>query len=237
MPNKTEFKCVIRRDEEKKEGKIEIYDDIGPEWAGMVGAKTVSKSLDSLESMEEIALRINSIGGYIDEAMAMYNRLVQFDARITTYIDGIAASSASFLAMAGDTIKMSESAKIMIHDPWAMVIGNAAEMRKEAEILDQYRDTIADIYASRSGQPVANFIEAMSDETWYTAEQAKELGLVDEIIENKKRTNMIDPRDAGFKNVPQDYLERLEKFEQEQQQNAKKFAELKTRIDKDSVTS
>jgi ATP-dependent protease ClpP protease subunit len=156
---------------------IDIYDEIG--WFGISAAEFVS-DLRQITT-PKIELHINSPGGDVFDAVAIFNSLRQHDANVHVIIDSLAASAASFIAMAGDTITATPNAMMMIHDALGLVIGNAADMREMAGLLDKHSDNIASIYAVRAGGDTAGWREKMSEEVWYNAEEALKAGLVDEI--------------------------------------------------------
>lgn len=128
-----------------------------------------------------IDLHINSGGGLVFDGIAIYSALKNHAATVDVFVDGIAASAASFVAMAGDTVTVEKPAKLMIHDAGGLVLGNAADMREMADLLDELSDTIAGIYADRAGGKPADWRAAMQRETWYSAHQAVEAGLADKV--------------------------------------------------------
>jgi ATP-dependent Clp endopeptidase proteolytic subunit ClpP len=156
---------------------IDIYDEIG--WFGTSAADFIH-DLRQVKT-PNIELHINSPGGDVFDGVAIYTSLRQHKAQVHVIIDSLAASAASFIAMAGDQITAMANAMLMIHDPWGLVIGNAADMREMGDLLDKHGDNIAAIYANRAGGTVADWREAMLAETWYLADEAKEAGLVDEV--------------------------------------------------------
>lgn len=179
---------------------VYIYDDIGPDWLGMVSAKAIIAELEKISG--DVTVRINSGGGDVNEAMAIYNALARRSA--TVEIDGIAASAASYIAMAGKTIRMAENAMLMIHDPWTFAIGNAAELRSRADVLDKYGDGIVNVYATRSGRSKDDVAAKMAAETWFSAAEAVDYGLADEIGQPLKVAASIAP--GRFRNCPDGLL-------------------------------
>lgn len=157
--------------------EVYIYDAIG-EFG--VTAKDFVAQLKATDT-KNIDLHINSPGGLIFDAVAIYSALKNHSANVNTYIDGIAASAASFVAMAGDSITIEKPAKMMIHDANGLVIGNAKDMRDMANLLDELSNTIADIYADRTGKPSAFWRAAMQQETWYSSAEAVDAGLADRV--------------------------------------------------------
>lgn len=159
----------------------DFIDDFG------VNANDFVRDLRTVDA-SVIDLHINSGGGHVFDAVAIYSALRNHPARVDVFVDGIAASAASFIAQAGDTIAIEKPAKMMIHDAAGLVIGNAADMREFADLLDDLSDTIAGIYADRAGGTVAKWREAMRAETWYGAAEAVKAGLADRVANDGKAT-------------------------------------------------
>jgi len=132
--------------------------------------------VSALGDVSEIDLHINSEGGNVSDGIAIYNTLKQHKAKITVTVDGTAASIASVVAMAGDTIIMPLGSTMFIHDPYTWVIGNADEMRWTADHLDKYKSSIMDIYQARTKLSRNKISQLMTDETTLTAQEAVDLG-------------------------------------------------------------
>ncbi|GAA4648717.1 hypothetical protein GCM10023116_09880 [Kistimonas scapharcae] len=158
--------------------ELMIYDVIG-DWAGL-SARQLVDTLKTID-IDAITVRINSPGGSVFDGIAIYNALRYHPANITVRIEGLAASIASVIAMAGDTVQMAENALFMIHNPFGWVSGEADDLRRTAGMLDKARDSIAMTYSERCGLPVAEIVTLMAEETWFTAAEAKEKGLIDSI--------------------------------------------------------
>ena len=156
--------------------EVHIYDEIGY-WG--TSAKDFAQQLAELD-VDRIQLRINSPGGNAWDGVAIMNTLRRHRARVEVTVDGIAASAASLIAMAGDHIVMNRSSQMMIHDTSGMAWGNAATMRETADLLDKLSDSYADAYAKRAGGTRGAWRDVMRAETWYTAEEAVLAGLADE---------------------------------------------------------
>lgn len=154
--------------------EVFIYDEIDPYWG--VSADSFVRDLAAIDA-DQITVRINSPGGGVYDGIAILNALRAHPATVTTIVDGLAASAASFIAMAGDEIVVRRNAEIMIHDSWQVCGGNAAELRKTADNLDRLSDNIASMYAARAGGTVEEWRALMQAETWYTADEAVEAGL------------------------------------------------------------
>lgn len=185
--------------------ELHILDDIGPSWAGMVGAKGIGAELKALGSgVKHLDVRVNSLGGDVFEGFAIYNLLKDHASDITVHVDGVAASAASVIVMAGDKIVMAQNSFLMIHDAYSILMGNAAELRRQADLLDSINAKIADVYAARGNKDSAAFAQLMDDESWLTAEEAVALGLADEIDANKTATfNSLSFRNHTFQKLPE----------------------------------
>lgn len=166
-----------------------MYGDIGS-WLDGVGAEEFAKEIAALD-VGTIDVRLNSGGGSVFEGQAIYNALSHHDATINMQIDGIAASIASVIAMAGDTINITEGSHIMIHKPWSMAIGDAAAMRKEADVLDTLESGIVDIYAARTGKQRKQLENWIAAETWFKGQDAVDAGFADAVIPAKKKKNSM----------------------------------------------
>lgn len=165
--------------------EILIYDAIG---AGFfdesITAKTIKDQLDSFNN-EDVAVRINSPGGDVFDGFAIYNLLNQYQGNVTVHIDGLAASAASIIAMAGNEILMAENGLMMIHNPWSFAIGSASEMRDTADLLDKIRDSIVTTYHAKTGVDKEEIAEMMANETWLNAEESIEKGFATDTAENQ----------------------------------------------------
>ena len=192
---------------EEKVGEIYIYGCIvSDKWSDEdTTAMSFKNDLEALGDIETLNLYINSPGGSVFQAQAIFSILSRHKAQKNVYIDGLAASSASFLIMAADTIYMPENTTMMVHNPWTIAIGNANDFRKEAERLDKVNGGMVKAYMSHIGDKITEnkLIELMDAETWMTAQEAFDYGFVDELIEARDVAACIDPEMfAGYKNVP-----------------------------------
>lgn len=159
--------------------EIRIYDEIGF-WG--TDAKTFVSRLDeAAASAAEVVVAINSPGGDVFDAFAIYNALRRYAGRVTARVDGVAASAASLVAMAGDRIVMPENAMLMIHNPWTVALGTASDLRATADSMDKARDGILAAYRNKSGKTDEELMAMLDAETWMTAAEAKEAGFADEI--------------------------------------------------------
>ena len=178
-------------------GEIYIYDEIGF-WG--ITAKDFIDALKALGEVETIDLFINSPGGDVFAGTAIYNALKRHDARVTVYVDGLAASAASLVAMAGDEVVMPENSMMMVHNPSGLVIGTAEDMEKMADTLGKIKSGLVAAYVARSGLSDEEVEEIMSAETWLTAADAVELGFADRVEGPVMAVANFDL--SRFKNVP-----------------------------------
>ncbi len=194
---------------ENKADKAEIwiYESIGEDfWSdGGVTAKKFQKELAEIKA-KQIDLHINSPGGAVFDGIAIYNLLKQHAAEITVYIDGLAASIASVIAMSGDRVIMAGNALFMIHNPSGIVFGTAEDMRKTADVLDKVRSTMTGVYAGKTGKPEDEINGLLDAESWFTADEALAAGFVDEIADEMDLAACAKfipvMAKAGFKHVP-----------------------------------
>jgi ATP-dependent Clp protease protease subunit len=156
--------------------------------------------IEAIGPIAELTVRINSPGGSVFDGVAIYNALKRHDAAITVWIDGIAASIASMIAMAGDEVVMPENAMLMLHDPSGLVMGNASDMRGMAEALDRMKAGMVAAYRDKPGRDDAEIEALMRDETWLSAEEALGLGLADRIEQPVRMAAHFDL--SRFRNTP-----------------------------------
>ena len=181
--------------------EVYLYGGIGG-WFGTSASDFVAE-LSALRS-SNIELHVNSEGGEIFDGVAIFTALVNHPATVTCIIDGLAASAASFIAMAADTVIMSKHTRMMIHDASGFCMGNAADMRELADLLDGLSNTIAEVYADRAGEDVAFWRGAMTAETWYTAEQAVAVGLADSVAGTERTAPVDSVKPISAPPVPSD---------------------------------
>jgi len=200
--------------------EVLIYDEIG---AYGVSAKGFLAELGALPDEAAIDLRINSPGGSVFDAVAIHNALSRHAGRITVWIDGIAASAASYIAMAGDEIVMPENAFLMIHDPSGLVMGTAADMRDMAGTLDKIAAGMLRGYAARSGKTEDEIAALMAAETWFSAAEALEAGLATQLAQPVRIAASFDI--ARFRNAPPELVEAVETAEPESAETATDIVE------------
>ncbi len=181
---------------EGKPAELLIYGPIANEswWGDEVTPKQFKKDLDALGDVDEISVFINSEGGDVFAGQAIHSMLKRHKAKVNVYIDGLAASAASVIAMAGDVVRMPRNAMMMIHNPWTIAIGYAADFRKIADDLDKISETIVAVYEAKTGLKQEEIKAMMDAETWMTADEAKDKGFIDEVEEAKEIAASIQGR-------------------------------------------
>jgi ATP-dependent protease ClpP protease subunit len=188
------------------EAELFIYDYIGFDpFFGGVGAADFVRDLRAINA-SKILLRINSPGGDISEAVTIRNALIEHPAEIETHVDGLAASSASWVGLGDWPMIMSPHAMMMIHEPWFMVGGDAEYLRKQSDVLDKFGADIAKMYVEKAGGELDTWRAAMREETWYSDEEAVAAGLADEVAtqEAPATENRYDPGIlAMFQHTPE----------------------------------
>jgi len=160
----------------KGEHELIIYDEIGDDWFGGVSAKTVLADLKEIPGDAPLTIRLNSPGGDVFDGVAIHSQLKRRTGNNRVIVDGLAASIASVVAMAGDEIIMAKGSMMMIHNPWTMTMGDAADMRRMADLLDTVRENIESIYVERTGAELEWLRGAMAAETWMSAADAVAFG-------------------------------------------------------------
>jgi ATP-dependent protease ClpP protease subunit len=180
-----------------------LYDILGVDFFGGIPARQVVEDLKALGDVPELAVRINSPGGDIFEAIAIYNALARFPAKVTVHVDGVAASAATLVAMAGDKVLVAENAMFMVHRPWTGVMGDAPEMRRQADVLDKAWSAMLATYARRTGRRAATFEQKVADaggEWWMTAAEAVAEGFADAVEKPAKDAQVFGL--ARYRKVP-----------------------------------
>ncbi|MCC7668935.1 MAG: head maturation protease, ClpP-related [Leuconostoc pseudomesenteroides] len=196
--------------------QIDIFGEIvGSKWFDEeTSATSFRDALKELGNVSTINLSINSGGGSVFDGIAIYNMLKTHKATVNVYVEGLAASIASVIAMAGDTITMRSGSMLMIHMPFTVLQGNAEEMRKAADTLEKMGDNIVNIYSDRTGISTEEIQQIMSEETWITAEEAVEQGWATRLDQKEAVMNSVPKEILGrFSNVPKNVLDRVEREE------------------------
>lgn len=163
-------------------GTIRAYGVIG-DYEDGISELDFMDAFDALGG-DDVTIHLQSEGGSVTSGLSIFNQIEAYPGRVEVRIDALAASIASVFPMAADRVVANQNSLMMIHDPWTVAIGNAAEFRGLAEVLDTLADGIADAYASRTGKASAFWRDIMRKEQYFNATQALEIGLVDAIAEN-----------------------------------------------------
>lgn len=199
-----EAKLEVRNAKAADVAEVLIYDEIGY-WG--VTAKDFSKALSEITA-PNITVRINSPGGDVFDGLAIYNALKAHPATVTAVVDGLAASAASFIALAADTVQGHEASMVMIHKAWGLAIGNADDAREFASTLDKIDGQLAGIYAAKTGKDKDAILADMAEDLWLTAEEAQAYGLLDTVIpakaedDNEAANNAAEDEIAGLAGSP-----------------------------------
>nr|WP_144032178.1 head maturation protease, ClpP-related [Amphibacillus jilinensis] len=190
-------------------GDIFIYGDIvrftWDEFPEDQNATSFKEDLDALGDISNINLYINSPGGYVFEGVAIHNMLKRHPATVNVYVDALAASIASVIAMAGDTIHMYKNSMLMIHNPMTSAMGNATELRKQADDLDRIGESAIQSYLQKAGEKLNedDLKKMLDNETWLSADQAQQYGLADVVLEeNLAVASVSENLFKQYKNVP-----------------------------------
>jgi len=181
-----------------KSAELYLYGYVGG-WDEITDTR-VASDLKSIGKVDVINVRLNSFGGDVTQGYAIYNLLLSNRARVEVDIDGAACSIASIIACAGDVVRMARNALYMIHDPAGVAVGNAADMRATADVLDLVRGQLVDTYVKRTGLTAQAVSDYMTAETWFKAADAAQLGFVDQITDELKIAACTDL--SKFRNVP-----------------------------------
>ena len=181
---KSQFKIEAKG----SEATILLYGAVGEDmWEDSVSAKKISDELKDLpSSIKTIHLRVNSPGGSVFDGITIYERLRQHKAKIITYVDGMAASIASIIALAGEEVVIGEGAFFMVHAPMSGVFGNAREMEDMIEVLDKIENQMTGIYARKTNLSTAEITRMLLKDTWLNAEEAVEMGFADRISNSEE---------------------------------------------------
>lgn len=202
--NKLSIKAA--KGENPTDAEIILYADIGGGgwFSEGVSAKQFSDELSKLPaSINKINLRLNSPGGDVFDGMTIYNRLRQHKAKVTVYVDGLAASIASIIALAGDEVIMGEGSMLMIHKPWSWAMGNADDMEARAETLDNIEEQMLSIYSKKSSLSKEELRDKLRKETWIDADNAIEWGFATSKAEDQTPIAASALKREWIKTAPQ----------------------------------
>lgn len=183
-----------------EDAEVLIFDEIGG-WG--IQAQAFADAWP--KSAKKVVVKINSPGGSVTDGYAVYNTIMEARKNqiVNTRIEGLAASMASIVALAGQTVEMSENSLMMVHNPWGVSMGDSAEMRKTADLLDKMTGQLADIYKAKTGMKDEDVKNLMNNETWLTAQEALEMKFADKIV------NTMSAKLAAL--VPQSFIDKLNK--------------------------
>lgn len=184
-------------------GEITIFDEIG--FFG-VSADAFKKDFDKIPVGQRVKILMNSPGGSVFDGMAIYNILKSQSERIDVEVVGLAASMASVIALSGSTMKMREGTFLMIHNPKVFAYGDAKDLRKGSELLEQVKGQLLDIYESHFNISREEISDLMDEETWMTPTQAKQYGVSNETIKAQKMAAVYDQKKLDYGNTPKSLL-------------------------------
>ena len=192
MPKQLKFWNVMKNEEEKS-AELILYGSIGSdEYWDDISDKAFKQDIENLGDVENITLYINSPGGSVFSAVAIANTLKNHKAKVTANIDGLAASAATIITSACDTVRMPKNALFMIHNPITFAYGNNQEMQKTVKMLDKVKNSIIETYLNKTKTDKETLSELMDNETWMNAEEAKEYGFIDEILDENVEKEVIE---------------------------------------------
>lgn len=189
------------KNQTEKSVDIYLYDEISP-YLPDTSAKDVVAKIAALKDVATLNVHINSPGGSVFDGMAIYNAFARHPGEVVVYVDGLAASIASVIAMAGKRIIIARNANLMIHQPSCITIGTAKDLRKTADTLDMLDVSIAEVYAKRTGKKKEDLQALMQEETWYSAEDAVKDGFADEIFEGVQAAAKFNLEAFGYAHAP-----------------------------------
>lgn len=199
-------------------GELYIYGDIvSYQWDDSdTTAQSFKNDLDALGDIHTLNVYINSPGGSVFQGQAIYTILKRHKATVNAHIDGVAASISSVIPMAADNVFMPRNAMMMVHNPWTLAMGNAQELRKQADDLDRIRESILEAYLGKTGDKLSRekLVELLDNETWLTAQECLDYGLCDQVVEAKEVAASIGAELLNrFKNVPESLKNAVAKAE------------------------
>jgi ATP-dependent Clp protease protease subunit len=219
-----------------EEATVYMYDmivssELEADWFGGIAPESFVKALNKIDA-KTIHLRINSPGGSIFAARAIEAAIRNHPAKIIAHVDGVAASAASFVAVACDAVEIAKGGFFMVHKGWCCMCGNSDDALAMADLLDKLDGTIAQTYADKSGKPASDMLELMAAETWLTAEESLEIGFADRIAESEAKNCAWDL--SAYENAPLAVVpEEASEAEHDKEENAsagKSAAMLRNRL-------
>ena len=217
MPKQLKFWNVMKNDEEKS-AELILYGSIGSdEYWDDISDKAFKQDIENLGDVENITLHINSPGGSVFSAVAIANTLKNHKAKITANIDGLAASAATIITSACDTVRMPKNALFMVHNPITFAYGNNQDMQKTLEMLNKVKNSIIETYLNKAKTDKETLSKLMDNETWMSAEEAKEYGFIDEILDENVEKEVIENK-LIINNMAFD-ISRFKNFKEKKNQN------------------
>ena len=217
MPKQLKFWNLVKNDEEKS-AELILYGSIGSdEYWDDISDKAFKQDIENLGDVENITLHINSPGGSVFSAVAIANTLKNHKAKITANIDGLAASAATIITSACDTVRMPKNALFMVHNPITFAYGNNQDMQKTLEMLNKVKNSIIETYLNKAKTDKETLSKLMDNETWMDAETAKEYGFVDEILDESVEKEVIENK-LVINNMAFD-ISRFKNFKEKKNQN------------------
>lgn len=176
--------ALAAADEGEADNTISIYDPIGFDpWTGAgVTSKRIAGALRAIGKKRDVVVNVNSPGGDMFEAIAIYNLLRDHAGQVTVRVVGLAASAASIIAMAGDRIEVALASFMMIHNVWVLAMGNRNDLRDAADQLETFDGALADVYAARTGRETKEIAKLMDKETWFSGTEAIDGGFADGLL-------------------------------------------------------
>lgn len=185
---------------EGTDATLYIYDVIGGLWGG-VDAEEVARDL-AASNATRIHVRINSPGGDVFDAVAIANALRQHPAEVVAHVDGLAASAATTVALAADRVEIADGGMWMVHNAWTLAMGNKADMMDTAVLLEKVDGNIQRAYMGKTGADEATVTAWMDNETWFTAQEAKDAGFADSVVDAGKSARASAWNLSAYANAP-----------------------------------
>ena len=181
----------ILYNKEKEQIEVTLMGDFNDDWFSDGISKNKVKEILSDNSNSDLVVNLSSLGGSVDTALSVYDMVKYHKGHTTVKMFGRNASSSTFFSSAFDSVQISESGMFLIHNVWGGVVGNAEELRKQADEFEKHDDVIIDIYKKKTGLPKSEIKELMNLGKWYNAKEAKKFGFVDKIFKPSKSQNII----------------------------------------------
>jgi ATP-dependent Clp endopeptidase proteolytic subunit ClpP len=215
----------IKNVAEENVTEVMIYDEIG---LYGVNAKSFIEEIKGIPKSESVLLRINSPGGSVIDGLAIYDAVNRLPQKVTSRIEGLAASMASVIALAADEVIMSENSLYMIHNVWGGEVGESDDLRKAADLMDKMSDRLVNIYVSKTGKSEEQVRSWMDEETWFDSSEAFESGFINSIEEPIRMAAKFDIDKYNYKNKV--LVNNLFNNQKKENQMEKEFENLKSFI-------